>query len=342
MTATVAHLARLVDGMVVGDGAFEIASARSLDLAGPDDLSFLDSDKHAIKLKQSRAGAVVVPLAFDAGTRPHIRVADPLMAFVALYRLLHDLREPEPAGIDPRALIHPSAVVDTGASIEAFATVGEGCIVGARCRLGHGVVVGPRCRLGDDVTIHANAVLEERTHVGNRVVIHAGAVIGADGFGYRLRDGRHQKVPQLGNVVLGDDVEIGANATIDRATFDTTYVGDGTKIDNLVQVGHNCRIGRHNILVAQVAFGGSCTTGDHVIVAGQAGIADHIDIGAGAIINPQAGVAKDVLPRQRVSDTPAMDWNDHLRQIWAMGRLPGWSKDLKLIKHRLGIDDDKA
>lgn len=339
MKSSVRDLAQQVEGSVVGNEDLVISSARSLDLAGPDDLSFLESDKHATKLTELRAGAVVVPRDFAMTGRTLIRVADPLMAFVALYRHLHELPGPGPVGINSRADVHPSAVVARSATIKAFAVVGEGCVIGERCQLGNGAVIGARSRIGDDVVVHANVVLYDRSVVGNRVTIHAGAVIGVDGFGYRMRGGQHVKVPQLGNVEIGDDVEIGANSTIDRATFDTTRIGEGSKIDNLVQVGHNCTIGRHNILVAQCGFGGSSDTGDYVIVAGQAGISDHISIGAGAIINPQAGVAHDVKPRQRVSGTPAKEYNDFLREIWATGRLPGWSKDLKLIKSRLGMKD---
>src|SRR5205807_3439123 len=164
-----------------------------------------------------------------------------------------------------------------------FAAVGEGTVVGARCRLHSGAVVGRHCRLGDDVVLYPNAVLYDGTVLGSRVIIHANAVIGADGFGYRLQNGRHVKVPQLGHVELGDDVEIGACTTIDRGTFQATRIGAGTKIDNLVQIGHNCKIGRHNLLVSQMGIAGSSTTGDYVVMAGQVGIADHIHIGDRAV-----------------------------------------------------------
>src|SRR5204862_8014669 len=168
-----------------------------------------------------------------------------------------------------------------------------------------GGALGRFCRLGDDVTIYPNAVLYDATEVGHRVVIHANAVLGADGFGYRLQNGRHAKVPQLGHVEIGDDVEIGACTTIDRGTFQATTIGEGTKIDNLVQVAHNCQIGKHNLFVSQMGIAGSSTTGDYVVIAGQAGITDHVHIGTGAVIGAKSGVTKDVTAGQRTLGAPA-------------------------------------
>src|SRR5205807_1025225 len=181
----------------------------------------------------------------------------------------------------------------------------EGSILGARCQVHPGAVLGRHCRLGDDVVVYPNAVLYDGTVLGSRVIIHANAVLGADGFGYRQQSGKHVKVPQLGHVEIADDVEIGACSTIDRGTFDATRVGEGTKIDNLVQIGHNCQIGRHNLLVSQVGIAGSSSTGDYVVAAGQAGIVDHVHIGQGAVIGGQSGVSKNVPAGQRVLGAPA-------------------------------------
>ena len=334
MQATVEQLARLVDGSVEGDGSLRVAAARPLDLAGEGDISFVESAKHAAKLSQSRAVAVIAPMGLEVAGKTCIRAADPLMAFVAVYRHLNELPAEEVGSIDPRAAVHPGAVVGEGARIGPFATIGEGTVIGARCHIGPGAVVGRRCRLGDDVAIHANAVLYDRTVVGDRVTIQAGAVIGADGFGFRQRGGRHVKVPQLGSVEVGDDVDIGANATIDRSTFDVTRIGAGTKIDNLVQIAHNCRIGRHNIFVSQSGMAGGSSTGDHVVLAGQAGVVDHIAIGEGAIIGAQAGVTKDVSAGERVLGSPALPFAEFTRNLWLLKRLPEWLQDLKRLKAR--------
>ncbi len=196
------------------------------------------------------------------------------------------------------------------------------------------------CRLGDDVILYPNAVLYEGTVLGNRVTIHANAVIGADGFGYRVQNGKHAKVPQLGHVEIGDDCEIGACTTIDRGTFQATRVGEGTKIDNLVQVGHNCRIGRHNLFVSQMGIAGSSSTGDYVVVAGQAGIVDHVHIGDRAMIGAQAGVTKEVAAGLRVLGSPAAPEREQKRVLMTLERLPGIRKDIQRIKQHLGMSDE--
>lgn len=334
---TLGEVARLLKGEVVGDPEIRIVSAASIHKARPADITFVEKEKGLAELSKSRAGAAIVPLAVESAAIPVVRVANPLDAFVQIFRLLHGITEEPRIGIHPRAVIDDTAEVGPDADIHACAHVGAGTVIGARCHLGPGVVIGRDCRLGDDVTIHANAVLYRRTIVGNLVTIHAGAVIGADGFGYRQVDGKHVHVPQLGYVEIGDSVEIGAGATIDRSTFDVTRIGAGTKIDNLVQIGHNCEIGQHNILVSQCGIAGSCVTGDYVVIAGQAGIKDHTTIGAGALIGAQAGVLKDVLPKERLLGSPAIPWKEKMFSNWLIEHLPEWRKDLQRIKEELGI-----
>ena len=262
MSITVQQLAELVGGQVEGDGGQVIEAARPLRDCRPGDVTFVEHEKHAARLQGCRASAAVVPAGMAAHGLTVIRVADPLAAFITIVRHLQGRVEPPPHGIDPRAAVHPTARIGADPSVFPFAVVGAGSSVGARCRVLSGAVVGRDCRLGDDVTLHPGAVLYDGTVLGDRVTVHANAVLGADGFGYRLHDGRHVKVPQLGHVEIGDDVEVGACTTIDRGTFDATRVGEGTKLDNLVMVGHNCRVGRHNLFVSQVGVAGSCTTGD--------------------------------------------------------------------------------
>jgi UDP-3-O-[3-hydroxymyristoyl] glucosamine N-acyltransferase len=342
IVSTLRQLAELVEGQTVGNPELPIRGARTLQEAGPDDISFLENDKNIHLLASCRASAIVAPRAFTANGMSLIRVKDPLSAFVAIHRHLHPVREPAPHGIDSRAFVDASAQVGPDASIFPFAVIGEGTTIGARCKIHSGASIGRRCRLADDVTIYPNAVLYDDTVIGNRVIIHANAVIGADGFGYRHVDGRHLKVPQLGCVELADDVEIGACTTIDRGTFMATRVGTGTKIDNLVQIGHNCQIGKHNLFVSQMGIAGSSSTGDGVVIAGQVGIVDHVHIGDQTMIGAKAGVTKDVPPRQRMLGAPATPEREQKRILMTMERLPEMRKDMQKIKQHLGMDEEAA
>jgi UDP-3-O-[3-hydroxymyristoyl] glucosamine N-acyltransferase len=333
-------LAELVQGQVEGDGDCPIEAARPLSDAGAGDITFLEHSRHADQLQRTAASAVVVAAEAAVTGRNLIRVADPLSAFIAIVQYLHGRPAPPCRGIDPRAFVHPTARVGPDASIHPFVSVEEGTTIGARCRLYPGVSIGRDCRLGDDVTLYANVVLYDGTVLGSRVIIHANAVLGADGFGYRLKDGRHIKVPQLGSVEIEDDVEIGAGTAIDRGTFQATRVGAGTKIDNLVQIGHNCRIGRHNLLVSQVGIAGSSSTGDYVILAGQVGVVDHVHIGDGALIGAKAGVTKDVPPGKRMLGAPATAERDQKRMMMSMERLPEIRREIRRIKQCLGLKDD--
>jgi UDP-3-O-[3-hydroxymyristoyl] glucosamine N-acyltransferase len=344
--ATVSQLAALVGGRVHGDER-SIGAARPMNEAGPDDITFIENDKNVRHLKTCRARTAVVPSSL-AGRRDDIRgadgqpltlieVGDPLAAFVAIVRHLHGEPARPPAGIDPRAAIHPSARLGADAAVDPFAVVGEGSVLGARCRLYSGAVVGRNCQLGDDVILHPHAVLYDGTVLGDRVIIHANAVIGADGFGYRFQGGRHVKTPQFGSVEVGDDVEIGAGTTIDRGTFQVTRIGAGTKIDNLVQVGHNCQIGKHNLFVSQVGIAGSCSTGNFVVIAGQVGVADHVHIEDGAVIGARSGVVRDVPAGERMLGAPARPESEEKRILLSLGRLPELCRDVRQVKQQLGL-----
>jgi UDP-3-O-[3-hydroxymyristoyl] glucosamine N-acyltransferase len=341
VSVTLGQLAELVQGQLQGDGGLVISAARPLGEARAGDITFVEDAKHVPQLHDCPAAAAVVSAAVPANGKALIRVADPLGAFAAIVRHLHGRPEPAAHGIDPRAAVDPTAQVGPGASIFPLAAVGEGTVIGARCRLHSGAVVGRFCRLGDDVTLYPNAVLYDGTVLGDRATVHAGAVLGADGFGYRFQDGRHAKVPQLGHVEVGADVEIGACTTIDRGTFTATRVGEGTKIDNLVQIGHNCRIGPHNLLVSQMGMAGSSSTGAFVVIAGQVGIVGHIHIGDGAVIGAKAGVTKDVPAGQRMLGAPATPERDQKRILMSLEKLPDMRRDLRHIKQHLGMKNDE-
>jgi UDP-3-O-[3-hydroxymyristoyl] glucosamine N-acyltransferase len=341
VSITVRQLAELVHGQVHGDGDLVITAARPLGDAQAGDITFVEDNKHAQLLDDCPASAAVVSGNIPANGKVLIQVADPLTAFVTIVRHLHGRAEPPPHGIDSRAAVHATAQVGPDASVFPLAVVGEGSVVGARCQLHSNAVVGRYCRLGDDVILYPGAVLYDGTVLGNRVTVHANAVLGADGFGYRFQGGRHVKVPQLGHVEVGDDVEIGACTTIDRGTFQATRVGDGTKIDNLVQVAHNCRIGQHNLLVSQMGIAGSSSTGDYVVIAGQVGIVGHVHIGDRSLIGAKAGVTKDVPPNQRMLGAPATPERDQKRILMSLEKLPEMRRDIRHIKQHLGLEDEK-
>jgi UDP-3-O-[3-hydroxymyristoyl] glucosamine N-acyltransferase len=341
VTVTLRQLAELVHGQACGDADLVLNDARPLGEARPGDITFVENNRHAHHLGACRASAAVVPVTLPVPEGlTVIRVADPLMAFAAIVRHLRGRAEPPPSGIDPRAVVHPGARVGPDPSIHPLAVIGEGTVVGARCRIHAGAVIGRFCRLGDDVTVYPNAVLYDGTVVGHRVIVHANAVLGADGFGYRFQDGRHVKVPQLGHVEIGDDVEIGACTTVDRGTFQATRVGAGTKIDNLVQVAHNCHLGQHNLLVSQMGIAGSSSTGDYVVIAGQVGIADHIHIGDRVTIGARAGVTKDVPPGERMLGAPATPEREQKRILMTLEKLPEIRRDLRRLKQQLGMKDE--
>lgn len=341
MPCTVGEIAAWVGGTVSGAADTPISRATSLTDAGPGDLTLVDGAKRLAEWQASPAASAVVPADFPADAKPLIRVADPLAAFVQIVLRLRGDR-PDDTGIHPTAVIHPSVVFGANPTVGPHAVVGEGTVVGANARILAGAVVGRFCTLGDDVTLHPRVVLYDDCVLGRRVIVHAGAVIGADGFGYRLVNGRHEKVPQLGNVALEDDVEVGANTTIDRATFGTTRVGAGTKIDNQVMVSHNCRVGRHNVFASQVGIAGSCVTGDYVVMAGQVGIADHVTIHDRAVIGAQAGVMTEVPAGTFMLGYPAVPGREYMKTVAEWGKLARVRRDVLRIKKHLKLDEPEG
>lgn len=337
MTTPLSNLAALVGGQLTGDPNHPIRAAKPVGEAGINDITFLEHDKYLTDLADGSAGAAVVPMGIQLDGRNLIRVSDAFEAFLVIAQHLCQPLPDEPPAIDPRATIHPSATIGVGARIEAFAVVGAHTVIGRGCRLAAGSAVGRQCRLGDDVTLKNNVVVYDRTIIGDRVTIHANSVIGADGFGYRVHNGRHVKVPQLGWVEIGDDVEIGSCTTIDRGTFTATRIGSGTKIDNLVMIAHNCQVGRHNIFVSQMGMAGSSSTGDYVVIAGQVGVVDHVHIGDRSVIGGQAAVTKDVAPDSRMLGSPATPAKEQMRILMSLQHLPEFRKEFRLVQERLGL-----
>jgi UDP-3-O-[3-hydroxymyristoyl] glucosamine N-acyltransferase len=334
MSFTAAQIAEKLLGELVGDGSVEITGLAPADRARPGELTFAENASYFAAAQQSQAAAILVDGPFVCSGKVLIRVAN---ARVALARLLPVFFPPEE---HPRG-IHPSAVIAGSARIDPTAHVGPNCVLGARVRLGaRSVLMGGNdlradCQLGDDVCLFPNVVLYRQTHLGHRVIIHAGAVIGSDGFGYVLDEGRHRKVLQLGNVIIHDDVEIGANAAIDRGTLGPTVIGEGTKIDNLVHVAHNVVIGRHCLVMGQAGFAGSTRLGDYVIVASQSGIADHLKLGNQVIVGAKSGVMRDVPDGGRVLGIPAAPDRQAKRQMVALQHLPDLLRRVRELEKQL-------
>jgi UDP-3-O-[3-hydroxymyristoyl] glucosamine N-acyltransferase len=343
VVATVEELAALVRGRLVGDGTVAIRSARPVSEAGPGDITFIENERFAKLLRSSPASAAIVGPHFTVGPAaaaknlPVIEVEDPMAAFLAVRTHLQGDERPRWTGIHPQAWVAPSARMGKDVAVYPFVYVGEDVVVGDGTTLYPGAVIGAGCSLGRDCTVHPNAVLYPNVALGNRVEIHGGTVLGGDGFGYRQTNGRHVKIPHSGRLEVGDDVEIGANCTIDRATFEATRIGEGTKIDNLVMIGHNNQIGRHNLLCGQVGIAGSCKTGDHVIMAGQAGIKDNTRIGEGVIVGAQAGVHRSVPDGQHVLGSPAIPVREQRRIFQMIARLPEMHRQLRELSAQVAV-----
>ena len=328
------ELAERLECRLEGDGELEIRGVRGLEEAGPQDLTFVVQERHLSRLAGSAAGAVILHEGFPPMDRPALRTPNPYLAFARALSLFHPSPRPLP-GIHPTAVVAPDARVAPGASVGPLTVLGPGAEVGAGTMLEAHVAVGARVRIGQACRIFPQVTLWDDVFLGDRVTVHSGTVIGADGFGY-ARDGHHYvKIPQVGRVVIEDDVEIGANVCIDRATLDETRIGRGTKIDNLVQVGHNVRIGSDTVIVAQVGISGSARIGSRVTLAGQVGVADHVEIGDDAIVMAQSGVGKDIPPRTAVFGSPAAPHTETKRQLAALARLPALRKAVRALEERL-------
>jgi UDP-3-O-[3-hydroxymyristoyl] glucosamine N-acyltransferase len=342
MGLTVVEVAAYVGGSLRGEGSQEIVAALPLAEAAPNSVTFVNDRRQMAKAADCKAGVVLVPLDAPVLAVPTITVSSPLEAMLRVAAKLHPpLPRPAP-GIDARAAVDPTAKIGPGTTVGPFAVIEAGVVVGANCIIHPHAVVRAHCVLGDEVEIHPHAVLYPQTLVGDRSAIHAGAVVGREGFGYRFVDGGHRKVPQLGWTQIGRNVEIGANTTIDRATFGATSIGDGTKFDNLVQIGHNCRVGRDNLFVAHVGVGGSSTTGDRVVLAGKAGISDHVTIGDDAVVGAGSGVNGDIAAGERYFGYPAQPEFIAKRIAVSQYHLPQMRKQLAQICKRLGLDDVKG
>jgi UDP-3-O-[3-hydroxymyristoyl] glucosamine N-acyltransferase len=332
---TLGDLAARLGATLEGDPDLRVRGVQTLEGAGPHEVACLTAARYRPAAERTRAAAVVVARGEGAlPDRALLRVDSPQGAMIALLRLFH----PEPPlapGIHPTAWVAGSARVDPSASIGACAVIEERAVIGHRARLGAQVFVGAGAVVGDDTTLYPQVVVRDGVRIGNRVIVHPGAVLGADGFGYAFDGRAHQKIPQVGGVRIEDDVEIGANTTVDRGTLGDTLIRRGTKIDNLVQIAHNCEVGAGAIIVAQVGVSGSCRIGDGAVLAGQVGVADHVTIGAGAILAAQSGVPGDVPAGATWAGAPARPVAE-ARRIWAAERLlPDLLRRVRALENRI-------
>lgn len=335
MQRTLNDIASLLNAPLEGNGEAVVTHVAPLASADEAALSWLGDARYHEQLKSTKAGGVLVPpevLVPDSVTA--IRVADPDLALCQLLEAMAPPRSTIAPGVAESAIVADDAVV-AGAHIGEQVTVGHGSKVGPGTQIHPGVRIGLNVQIGRDCVIWPNVVIRDHCQIGDRVVIHANTTIGTDGFGYLFRDGKHVKIPQIGTVVVEDDVEIGSNTCIDRARSGETRIGTGTKIDNLAQIAHNVRIEPHCILVAQVGISGSCTLEHHAVLAGQAGIADHVRIGAGAQIGGQAGIMHDVEAGASMMGSPAVTLRQNLRNMTALNQLSDALKTIRALSKRV-------
>jgi UDP-3-O-[3-hydroxymyristoyl] glucosamine N-acyltransferase len=332
----VSEIAALLGAAFEGDGDREISGAAPIETAAPSELGFA-SRQAAAQANKSLAGCLIVPNDFEnTSARTIIRVEHPRAAFAAA---LAHLYPPPPLrpGTHPTAVIAATASVEAGCQVGPHVTIDEGATVGAGTRIGAGCSVGRNAAIGARCTLHANVTIYDHVSIGKRVVLHSGCVIGADGFGFVLSGDHYEKFPQVGRVVIQDDVEIGANTCIDRAALGVTEIGQGTKLDNMVHIGHNCRIGRHVVIAAQTGLSGGVVVGDYAIIGGQVGIGDKARIEARAVLGSGCGVltSKIVRAGEPVWGTPARPLRQHLEQLASTSRLPRLREEVADLKRKI-------
>ena len=343
MTITTSQLAIQLKGEVIGDRDREITDAQALTKAGPTDVTFVGDEANLRKLNQCHAGVVLInaerlPTAkqlMGLQEVTFIVVDEPQTAFIQTMQVFRPQRARPQFGISANAFVDPTAIIGENTNIYPGAYVAADAVIGRDCDIHPGAVIGAGCRIGDQTTIHAHAVLYPEVTLGNRVIIHSNAVLGADGFGYRFEQGRFTKIPQLGTVRVDDDVEIGACTTIDRGMIGPTIIGEGTKLDNLVMIAHNCELGKHNALVSQVGLAGSVTTGDYVRCAGQVGIADHVHLGTGCTLAAKAGVHKDIPAGETQIGAPSGPIEDQFKILMATQKTPEMRKQIRTLEKQV-------
>jgi UDP-3-O-[3-hydroxymyristoyl] glucosamine N-acyltransferase len=335
MVFTLEELARLVGGVVNGDPATQISGAVVVEDAANGEITLIDKAEHLKRLAGCAASAVLVAADMPEIALPTLRVQSIHEAFGKLVAAFHPARAARRIGVSPLASVSPTARIADNVDIHPFAVIGDEVIIETGATIHPGVHVMAGCRIGAGATIFANAVLYEDTVVGPRAIIHSAVVLGCYGFGYSLVDGRHQRAAQLGYVEVQADVEIGAGTTVDRGSYGRTIIGEGSKLDDQVMIGHNCRIGRHNLICSQVGIAGSTSTGDYVVMAGQVGIRDHVHIGSRAVLGAKAGISNDVPEKSFYLGCPATPEREQKLMMASYSKLPEMRRELRKLQRQL-------
>ena len=328
------ELAIWVDGTVVGDGEIEISGVAAIEEAQAGEITFIAHPKYLANLSKTNASAVIVSKEVAQADKSLLCVTHPQLAFAKILTLFSQ-KPYQPKGIDPKVWVSPTAELGKDLTLYPFVYIGDRCSIGDRVTLYPGVYVGEDCSIGEDSILYPNVSVYSRTIIGNRVILHSGVVAGSDGFAYVKEGKRNVKIPQVGIVEIEDDIEIGANMTIDRATLGKTTIRRGVKIDNLVQVAHNVVIGEDSIIIAQVGIAGSTKIGSNVTLAGQVGVAGHIEIGDNAMVGAQAGVIHDLPGNQGYHGSPALPQREYIRAVTTLPKLPEMRKTLLDIEKRI-------
>jgi len=338
---SLADIAARIGGSVEGDGEKLITGVASLKEAGSGDLAFITGSRYSKDLAATNAGAVIAGKELDVHGKDVLRVSNVYLSFAQAIELFYPAEKPPP-GVHPTAVVEAGAVVDPSATVTALCFVGREARVGARSVLHPHCTVGPSSRIGCDVVLHPRVTIIGEAVIGNRVIIHSGTVIGSDGFGFVFDGKAHRKIPQVGKVEVGDDVEIGACVTVDRATVGSTRIGRGTKIDNLVQIAHNVEVGENAVIVAQVGVSGSTRIGSGAVLGGQVGIIGHITVGDGARIGAQSGVLRDIPAGETMSGVGPLPHRQWLRAEAAFARLPEMRRQLTELIRRVKMLEEKS
>jgi UDP-3-O-[3-hydroxymyristoyl] glucosamine N-acyltransferase len=334
MSKTLRELADYVQGTVIGDDTVEIEGVAGLEDATIRDITFLANPKYRGKAQHTRAAAVIVASGVELPGVAMLQTVNPYLAFAQIVSIFAQKKHP-PAGIHPTAVISAETVLDDQCAIAAHVSIGTQVTIGARTIIYPGVVIGDGVTIGADTIIYPNVSILQDVSIGNRVIIHSGTVIGSDGFGFAPDGAQYVKVPQMGTVQIDDDVEIGANVTIDRAALGVTHIQRGVKIDNLVQIAHNVVIGENSIIVAQVGISGSSKVGKHVTLAGQVGLVGHIEIGDQVMVGAQSGVTKSIPTKTVFSGSPAVEHHQWKKSQIALLKLPDALKTLHALEARI-------
>ena len=338
----ISEIARLVSGTIVGAADIEISNVAPIESAGPNDLTFLANPKYAKFLKETKASAVLVPKGEWDSPAALIVVEDPYFAFTQVLQKIFPLALDQPLGIHPTAVLGENVTIGEDVSIGAFVVIENNARIGDGTTIFPFTFVGRNSQIGEKCTIYPNVSIRDRIQIGNRVIIHSGTVIGSDGFGFAFRNGIYHKIPQIGIVIIEDDVEIGANCAIDRAALDKTRISKGTKLDNLIQIAHNVNIGEDTVIAGQSGISGSTKIGNHVVIAGQVGFVGHITVGNGSMFGAQAGVTKSVPENVVYSGYPAREHRKQLKIEAGIQKLPELLKRIRVLEKRLELLESKS